>query len=229
MSRAISLFFPMYNEEANVERSVLAAVEALSKVAGDFEVIVVDDGSRDRTAAVAERLRAAEPRVRLVRHPANQGYGAAVRSGIAAARFPLVFFTDGDNQFDLRELPRVVEAIEGADVVAGYRQVRRDPWHRRLNAALFNGVVRRLFAVPVRDVNCAFKLFRREVLEGLALTSRGALINVEILTRARRRGARVREVGVTHYPRLAGSQTGARPKVVLRAFVELVRLWRELK
>ena len=229
MSQPISLFFPMYNEAGNIELAVGSALEALAKVTETYEVIVVDDGSGDDTAAIAARLQAEDPRVRLVRHEKNRGYGAAIRSGFAAARYPLIFFTDGDNQFDLKELPLVVERIAKADIVSGYRILRRDPWYRRLNAGLYNRLARLLFDIPVRDVNCAFKLYRREVVAGLELKSSGALINVEMLARARKRGARVLEVGVHHYPRSVGQQTGANPRVILRAFTELLRLRRELQ
>jgi glycosyltransferase involved in cell wall biosynthesis len=229
VSGALSLFFPMYNEERNIETAVQTAVEVLAKRGEEFEVIVVDDGSADRTGLIADRLAAADPRVHAVHHPTNLGYGAALRSGFAAARYPLIFFTDGDNQFDLRELPGVIAALGGADIVCGYRIARRDPWYRKLNAALYNGLARLLFRIPVRDVNCAFKLYRREAIAGLPLASTGALINVELLARARKRGAVLREVGVHHYPRTAGTQTGAKLGVILRAFTEIVRLWRDLR
>jgi glycosyltransferase involved in cell wall biosynthesis len=231
LADAVSVFFPMFNEEGNIDRAVQAALETLTTTARHCEVVVVNDGSRDETGAIADRLAAADPRVRVVHHPQNRGYGAALRSGFEAARHPLVVLMDGDNQFDLRELPLLIELIEEFDVVTGYRITRRDSPIRRLNAFMYNRLARLLFDIPVRDVNCGFKVYRRDLLEWLVpeLRSTGALINVEMLARAQERGARVAEVGVHHYPRQAGNQTGGHPMVILRAFRELFALWRELR
>lgn len=230
MTDALSLVFPMYNEAGNIERAVGSAIDTLAKLAVRFEVIVVNDGSRDATSAIADRLVAGDERVRVVHHAVNRGYGAALRSGFSAARYPLVLFLDGDNQFDVGELPGVLAALGDADAVSGYRITRRDPAIRRLNAFLYNRLARVLFDISVRDVNCAFKIYRRALLDRLLpeLSSTGALINVEMLARARKHGARVVEVGVHHFPREVGTQTGANPAVILRAFRELFRLWREI-
>jgi glycosyltransferase involved in cell wall biosynthesis len=221
----------MYNEEGNIEQVVTSAIAVLNDVADRYEVIVVDDGGRDRTGKIADRLAAANPHVRVVHHPVNRGYGAAVRSGFEAATQPLVGFVDGDNQFDLGELPVLLRGLDGVDIVSGYRITRRDPAFRRLYSFMYNQAARLLFDIPIRDVNCAFKIYRREMLDRLLpqLRSTGALINVEMLARARKLGARVREVGVHHYPRETGQQSGGNPAVIVRAFRELVELWRELR
>lgn len=231
MNVALSLFFPMYNEEGNIDQAVASALAVLATVSAQYEVIVVDDGSRDRTGAIADRLAAANPRVRVIHHPVNRGYGAALRSGFQAATHSFVILADGDNQFDLGELPVLVKALAGFDVVSGYRITRRDPLIRRLYAFLYNRLARLLFDIPVRDVNCGFKIYRRDLLERLLpqLRSTGALINVEMLARARKLGATVTEVGVHHYRRETGRPTGGNPAVILRAFRELLRLWRELR
>lgn len=231
MTDAVSLFFPMFNEEGNIGQAVTAALAALEKTAHTCEVIVVDDGSRDQTGAIADRLAASDVRVRVVHHPSNLGYGAALRSGLGAARYPVVVLVDGDNQFDVNEVGALLGALEDADVVSGYRISRRDPLNRRAYAFLYNRVARALFDIPIRDVNCGFKVYRRRLIEDVLpqLRSTGALINVELLARARKRGARVAEVGVHHYPRVAGSQTGGNPAVIVRAFRELVSLSRELR
>ena len=220
----------MYNEEGNIEQVVEAALAVLGGIADDYEVIVVDDGGRDKTGEIADRLAAANPRVRVVHHPVNRGYGSAVRSGFEAGKHALVGFVDGDNQFDLGELPILLRALDGVDIVSGYRIARRDPAVRRLYSFLYNQAGRLLFKIPIRDVNCAFKIYRRPVLDQVLpqLRSTGALINVEMLARARRMGARVREVGVHHYPRETGRQTGGNPAVIVRAFREMLELWREL-
>jgi glycosyltransferase involved in cell wall biosynthesis len=225
---SISAVLPAFNEQANLERAIDGLARALAAAAGDYEIIVVDDGSRDDSAAVLERLERRTPRLVVVRHERNLGYGAALRSGFRRARFSLVFFMDADNQFDPSEISRLLDRLGEADMVIGYRAVRRDPLPRRLNAWAFFTLVRVLFGYLARDVNCAFKLIRRELLEHLGLRSDGALINTELLVLARRRGARIVEVPVHHFPRTAGTQTGARPAVVLRAFRELFALRRNL-
>ena len=227
MSRAagsadVSAVMPAFNEEANLEQSVGQVATALAGQTRSFEIIVVDDGSRDGTAALLERLQGNHSQLRVVRHAANRGYGAAVRSGFDAARLSWVFLIDADNQFDPAEIGLLLAHAPEADIVAGYRRHRSDPLRRRLNALAFFTLVRLLFGQLGRDVNCAFKLIRRDLLVRMALQSDGALINTELLVLARQLHARIIEVPVHHYPRTAGTPTGANPRVVLRAFKELL-------
>ncbi|MGA2093709.1 MAG: glycosyltransferase family 2 protein [Sedimentisphaerales bacterium] len=226
---SISVFFPCYNEQDNVKRVVEKAVEALVGMGADFEVIVVNDGSADETGKAADALAAADKRVRVVHHPHNIGYGAAVQSGIRNAKKELVFFTDGDGQFDISEIKLLLPLIEQNDVVCGYRLDRKDPFVRKLNGWLWTQLVCVLFGMRIRDIDCAFKLFRSEVFERMKLSSAGALISAEILARATRCGYRIAEVGVHHYPRTAGKQTGAKLKVVLKAFKELFKLYNRIR
>jgi glycosyltransferase involved in cell wall biosynthesis len=225
----ISLVFPMFDEERNIGPLLTSALALVPRLADDFEIIVVDDGSRDGSAAVVEALRKLEPRVRLLRHPTNIGYGAALRSGLRASRGDLVFFTDADLQFDLREIETLLAHMDDFDIVAGYRASRRDPLRRRVLALGWGVLVRALFGLRVRDIDCAFKVFRRPVLDALPIASIGAFVNTEVLLRARRAGFRIREVPVTHHPRIAGRAKGATPRVIGRALVELVTLYRELR
>jgi glycosyltransferase involved in cell wall biosynthesis len=225
----VSIVLPCFNEAPNVADAVRAAIGAAEAHAADCEVIVVDDGSTDATAQIAARLADADRRVRLLVHPSNRGYGGAVRTGLRAARMPWVLLTDADLQFDLRELEAFVPLASEADLIAGWRIARQDPPHRRLNAAAWNWLMHRRFDLPVRDVDCAFKLIRRDLLEELPLTSGGAMISTELVVRAVAAGATVREVGVHHLPRVAGEQSGASPRVVIRAFRELGRLHGELR
>ena len=225
----VSAVMPAFNEEANLEQSLGRVAAALAGQTRSFEIIVVDDGSRDGTAALLERLAADHPQLRVVRHAANRGYGAAVRSGFDAARLSWVFLIDADNQFDPAEIGLLLAHAPRADNVAGYRRQRRDPLRRRLNALAFFTLVRLLFGRLVRDVNCAFKLIRRDLLVGMALHSDGALINTELLVLARQTQARIIEVPVHHYPRTAGTPTGANPRVVVRAFKELLAFRAELR
>jgi glycosyltransferase involved in cell wall biosynthesis len=204
-----------------VVRDLLAVLPGL---AASHEVIVVDDGSSDGTAATVARLAAEQPGVRLVRHGESRGYGAALRSGFAAAREPWAFFTDGDGQFDAREIGRLATAAEGADLVAGCRVRRADPALRRAGGKRWNTLVDAVLGVRVRDVNCAFKLVRREVLAVLSPVSTGALVNTELLGKALGRGFRLRQVAVSHRPRRHGRATGGSPRVALCALRELVQL-----
>jgi len=227
----ISAVLPAYNEEAVIEQSVLETEKVLKELADDFEIIVTDDGSEDGTARVLANLQQRRPDLplRVVTHRVNQGYGAALASGFDAARHDLVFFTDSDRQFDVRELSLLLPEIgDQADLVIGWRKKRADSPMRLLNAWGWRLLVNGLFGYTARDVDCAFKLFRREVWQSLTVGARGATFSAEFLVKARRLGFKVREVPVSHYPRPAGRATGARLSVITRAFLEIFRLWRNL-
>lgn len=222
---SISAVLPAYNEEMVIADTARSVASALSDITDDYEVVVVNDGSRDRTRQVVETLSAENPRIRCVSHPANRGYGAALWTGFTSATKDLVFLTDGDKQFDAREVAGFVPRIaEGADLVIGYRDPRRDPFMRLVNAWGWNLLVKFLFGYVARDVDCAFKLFRRSILDRVRVESTGATFSAEFLIKARRFGYRIVEMRATHYPRTAGKATGARLSVILRAFRELVRL-----
>ena len=214
------MVLPAHNEEANIGVVVKEALAVLPRHANQFEIIVVDDGSRDRTAEIVRSLAGVDPRVRLVQHNRNQGYGGALRSGFRASRGDYVMFMDADRQFDIADLRLLVPFASEYDIVAGFRLERRDPLHRRIFAETFNVTVRLLFGVHLRDIDCAFKLFRGDLIRSLPLFAPGALINTEIQAKARRHGARLQQVGVHHYPRVAGQATGGNPRVILRAMRE---------
>jgi len=229
----LSYFFPAHNEEANLEGLVNEAMAALPALADTFEIIAVDDGSRDGTARIAEGLAERHPGVvRLVRHSLNLGYGAALRSGFAAARYELVAFTDGDRQFRVADLGRLtarLAAADAPDIVVGFRIKRADPLVRTLYARAYRLANRIFFGLRVTDVDCACKLFRRTALESIRVESGGAFFSAELLIKLQAAGATVAEVGVPHYPRTAGSATGARPSVVFRAVRDFwllrLRMW----
>jgi glycosyltransferase involved in cell wall biosynthesis len=225
----VSIVLPCFNEEANVADAVRAASKAARDNAAAFEVIVVDDGSTDRTSEVASDLMDGTGHVRLLVHAHNRGYGAALRTGIAAARQPWVLLTDADLQFDLAQLEDFAPLAASADVVAGRRLLRDDPIGRRVIGVLWSGLTRCLFRVSVSDVDCAFKLIRRDLVERVHLTSDGALVSAELLVKLQAEGAQIVELGVRHRARVAGDQSGASPRVVGRAFRELVRQQRELR
>jgi dolichol-phosphate mannosyltransferase len=222
--RSLSIVLPCLNEAPAIERVVRDAVEVGRQIAPSLEVLVVDDGSIDDTFSVVSALMQELPEVRCLRHQANLGYGAALRTGFAHARKELVFFTDGDGQFDLHELPRLLALLGTFDVVTGYRVSRRDGPLRRLYGAAWTALTDALLGTGVRDVNCAFKVFPRSLVERAALTSTGALLGAELLSEARRQGLSVGELGVTHFPRTSGRPTGAVPAVIGRAFRELYAL-----
>jgi glycosyltransferase involved in cell wall biosynthesis len=226
---SISVFFPCFNEQGNVERVVRRAVEVLGKAGADFEVIIVNDGSKDRTGPIADSLAATDKRIKVVHHPRNMGYGAALQSGFKAATKKFVFFSDGDGQFDIGELPRMWPLMEQYDIVCGYRLNRQDPFIRKLNGWLWTKLVCFLFKMKIRDIDCAFKLFKKEVFDHIKMSSEGALISAEILARAGRAGYKITEAGVHHYPRTAGKQTGAKLRVILRAFKELFKLYNKIR
>ncbi len=224
----LSYFFPAHNEEANVAGLVEEALTILPTLADTFEIIVVNDGSRDRTKAIADELTASHPGVvRAVHHAVNRGYGGALRSGFGAARYELVAFTDGDRQFQVADVGRLtarLAAPDAHDVVVGFRIKRADPLIRTIYARAYRLANRIFFGLRVTDVDCACKLFRREVLDGIHVESEGAFFSAELLIKLQAAGARVAEVGVPHYPRTAGSPTGAKPSVVLRAVRDFWRL-----
>jgi glycosyltransferase involved in cell wall biosynthesis len=225
----LSIVLPCHDEGANIGRAIAEATRAAERVAEAHELLVVDDGSRDGTRGVAELASTEDARVRVLVHQRNAGYGAALSTGFMAARLAWVFLTDADLQFDLMELERFLPLAPDHDLICGYRIARADPLYRRANGAAWNALVRSLFDLPVRDVDCAFKLMRRELVQRLDLVSDGAMVSTELLARAQRAGARIAEVGVTHRPRVAGRASGANPHVVLGAFGQLRIVRRELR
>jgi glycosyltransferase involved in cell wall biosynthesis len=222
---SLSVFFPCYNEQDNLRRVYESATKVLGRQGLDYEIILVDDGSTDQTPQIANAIAVTNPRVTVVRHAANLGYGAALQSGIRAATKALVFYTDGDGQFDLNELPPLLPLMKEFDIVSCFRRNRQEGRIRKLNSWCWTCLVCLLFRLKLKDINCAFKLFKRRVFEGMELRSAGALINAEILARATRRGYAIGQVGVHHFPRLRGRPTGANLHVIFRAFRELVKLY----
>jgi glycosyltransferase involved in cell wall biosynthesis len=222
----LSLILPAYNEEANLEIVVNEALEELPANFQSFEIIVVDDGSHDRTPEIADRLASSQPdRIKVVHHRPNRGYGAALTSGFKAAQGDYLMFMDSDRQFKAADIKLLTPYVGKADIIAGYRKKRNDPFYRFLIGYTFNTIVTVLFGIHLRDIDCGFKIFKAEMLKSMELTSPGALINTEIHARAQRQGRSIIEVGVNHYPRLVGDQSGANIKVILRAMGETLALW----
>jgi len=225
----LSIVLPAYNEEGNIERAVREALAGAVKAEATCEVVVVNDGSRDGTARVLRKLEVElGPNLRVVDHPANLGYGAALRDGFRATRGELVFYTDSDNQFDLGELRDFMPLMKDNDVVLGYRVDRQDPWLRRFVSGGFNRLSSLAFGMRVRDLNCSFKLFKGDLIRALPLDTPDFFIDTELVARIHRGGYRYVQRGVRHYPRTAGKST-VRPSDVPRTLVSLARMWVRLR
>jgi glycosyltransferase involved in cell wall biosynthesis len=228
--RGLSVVLPAYNEEAVVEATVRCCLAVLAALTPDFEVIVVDDGSRDRTGPIADALAAEDPRVRVVHNRPNRGYGGALIAGFDAVTKSLTFFMDSDGQFDIADIAELLELREaGYRAVLGYRARRRDAWPRKVNAWGWNRLGRLLFGLRIRDVDCAFKLYDTNLVRALDVRAEGAMVNTEMLVKLVKLGVPYAEVPVRHYPRTHGSATGANPRVIARAFRELLRLRGKLR
>lgn len=219
----LSIVVPFWNEEENIEATVREIRDVFDSRVELYEVILVNDGSHDKTGALADELARNDARVRVVHHPRNLGYGAAIMSGFTAARHELIFYTDGDLQFDLKEFDRLVPLLATSDIATGYRGNRRDPWYRKMNAGMYNMVVRILFGVKVTDLDCAFKIYRKSMFEKIHPQTNGIFICGDILIQATKLGLKIGEVEVTHYPRARGTPIGGNPLVILTAMYELAK------
>lgn len=228
-ARSLTVIFPIYNEEKNLQATLTNAMNALCQLKLDWQMILINDGSEDCSSSLIESYAINSPNIQIDHHSKNRGYGAALRSGFELATKELVFFTDSDGQFDLHDLTKMLPYATDYDMVIGYRAMRNDPWYRKLNSLIGNFLGRILFGIHVRDINCAFKIFRRDFLDRIQTESDGALVNTEILAKARKLSCTMMEVPVNHYPRLHGTPTGANPKVIVKTFLEFFRLWRKLR
>jgi glycosyltransferase involved in cell wall biosynthesis len=218
---SLSVVMPAHNEEEAIASTVHEVIDALSAWMQDFEVIVVNDGSQDRTGIILDTIAAAHPCLKVIHHPVNQGYGAALVSGFEAITKDLVFFMDSDGQFDIHDLESFFPLLEEYDAVLGYRMNRQDTWMRNVNAWGWKILVGMVFSVYVRDVDCAFKLYPAQFFREHRLETPGAMINTEILYKFTRAGNTYTQVGVRHLPRRGGRATGAKLSVIMRAFREL--------
>ncbi len=219
--RSLSVILPAYNEEAVIEQTLRTIMPVLAGWMHNFEVLVINDGSKDHTAQIVARLSVYDARIKLINHPRNKGYGAALVTGFESATKETTFFMDSDGQFDIRDLIAFFPLIELYDAVLGYRIDRQDVWMRKLNAWTWKQLVHFMFGVSVRDVDCAFKLYRSQFFRSHQLETCGAMINAEVLYKLGRYGYTYTEVGVRHLPRQAGKATGAKPAVILRALHEM--------
>ncbi|MDP3733268.1 MAG: glycosyltransferase, partial [Candidatus Daviesbacteria bacterium] len=231
MIKNLSIFFPLFNEEGNVETLVKKAVDVLEKLKLEYEIILVNDGSTDKTGEVVEKLVGENQRIKAINHPKNLGYGEALKSGFYNARYDTICYTDGDGQFDFSEIDKFLKEIEDHDLVIGYRIKRQDPFFRILFNKGWKLSLLAFFGLTLKDVDCGFKMIRKSVLEKIPHleSSRGAMINAELAIKAKKYGFKVTQTGVNHYPRLSGKPTGAGIKVIVKSFLDLLRLWWKLK
>lgn len=221
----LSIFFPCYNEEANIRALLNKTHQFCKRHINRFEILVVNDGSKDKTAQIVKEMCVLFPEIRLINHEKNLGYGAALISGFRQATLEYVFYTDGDGQFEIDELADLLPKLNPKTVFSGYRAHRKDPFFRKLNATIFNLAFNVFFMNLIRDIDCSFKIYPKWFLDQTDLWSQGALIDGEMLIKSKRKGLKIEQFPVKHYPRVHGAQTGAKLKVIFRAMLEFLKLW----
>ena len=231
MLKNLSVFFPAYNEEANISETILAARPVLEKISPTWEIIVVNDGSGDNTKEVADELSRQDKRIRVISHKENRGYGAALQSGFYGAKYDWIVYNDSDGQFDFSEVTRFLEKVDSFDLLIGHRIKRKDSFYRKFLAKGWGMLVFLFFGLRLKDVDCGFKMVKKEVIEKIPRleSERGGMINAELAIKAKAAGFKIGQVGVTHYPRRAGQATGSQIRVIIKSFLDLARLWKKLR
>ena len=225
-NQSITAFFPIFNDQETVESLARKALEVLPMLTGDYEILLVNDGSTDASGAIADRLAQTIKQLRVIHHPSNQGYGAALRTGFSNASKDLIFYTDGDGQYDVSELKLLAPLMtDGVDVVNGYKIKRHDNRGRKASGAIYNNVARRLFSLPISDVDCDFRLMRRSAIDRISLGLSSGAICVELVRKLSSAGCTFREVPVHHYPRLHGKSQFFTPRSVARTLFDFCVLW----
>jgi glycosyltransferase involved in cell wall biosynthesis len=228
----LSVSMPAYNEEKNIGKTIENVLSVLKTLnLKDYEVIVVDDGSKDKTAQVVKNLEKKDSHIKLVDHEVNKGYGEAVKSGLYSAKMDYIVFVDSDGQFDFADINKLIEKIDEVDIVVGYRINRQDSPMRLINGWGWTQLSNILFGLGVKDIDCGFKLFKKKVIDTIPKieSTRGAMINPEVLAKSKKAGFRIAQVGVSHFPRTEGSSTGAKLSVIFSSFADLIKMWWKLK
>ncbi|WP_258188293.1 glycosyltransferase family 2 protein [Candidatus Hakubella thermalkaliphila] len=225
----MSVFFPVYNDWGTIGSMVVTAISVLDRVARDYEIILVDDGSQAQTRGILEKINLFSDRVRVVYHERNQGYGRAIRTGIQESKYQYIFYTDADAQYDARELELLLPSMtEGVDIVNGYKIRRSDPLYRVIIGKLYHHITRLMFRFPIRDIDCDFRLMRKSIFDQVELESNSGVICVEMITKIHRAGFRFAEVGVHHYFRTSGKSQFFTFRRVFRVGIDLLKLWWKL-
>lgn len=231
MKSTVSLVIPIYNEAGNIERTARIACEVLDRIASDYELILVDDASADETPRILDRLAKANPKIRVEHHARNRKLGGSLKTGFSKATKDIVIYSDADLPFDFNDIQRAIHVIQNinADIVAAYRHDRTsDRWYRIVYTLAYNWLIRMIYRIRIRDVNFAFKAFKREVLQQIQLRSEGSFINAELLVRADRMGFYICQIGVDYFVRRVGESTLASPKVICKIIREMISLYSEL-
>jgi glycosyltransferase involved in cell wall biosynthesis len=228
---SLSVFFPTYNEEGNIAETVNKAIGVLENLKLKYEILIINDGSKDSTLKVIEGLAKKNPNIKVINHPQNLGYGEALKSGFYNSKYDTIVYTDGDGQFDFKEVTKFLEKIDEYDLLIGYRIKRQDPILRKIFGKGWKLSIWTFFQLPIKDVDCGFKMVKKKVLEKIPHleSQRGAMINAELAVKAKKFGFKVGQVGVNHYPRLSGKPTGNGVKVIIKSYLDLIRLWWKLK
>jgi len=231
--KEISVFFPAYNEEKNISETITKADRTLKEITENYEILVIDDGSKDKTSERVNKLAKKNKKIRIIKHEKNKGYGAALISGLYNSKYEWIAFTDSDGQFDFSEIKKLIEVQRrtSADLVIGYYLKRKVSFIRKMNSAVWQFIVRLMFGLKVRDIDCGFKLINKQVIEKIPRleSQRGAFISTEILVKAKIGGFKIAETSVHHYPRKEGAATGANFDVIVNSFKDLFKLRRKLK
>jgi len=229
----MSVFLPAYNEEANLKRTVKNVVDNLNKNVSKWELIIVDDGSKDKTGKISDDLASKNKNIRVIHHNPNRGYGGAFKSGLYAAKYPWISFIDSDGQFDFSEIDRFISTQKKtkADMVIGFYKGRKVSFFRKLNSKVWQTIVWMLFGLKVKDIDCGFKLISKDIVDTIEplQSERGAFISSEFLIKSKKAGYKIVEIGVEHYPRKQGEATGAKLDVIIQSFIDLFTLWQKLK
>ena len=231
MIKSLSVFFPVVNEEANLENIVSHAVRVLENLKLDYEIIIVDDGSTDKTGEIAEKLAKENSLIQVLHHNGNYGYGEALKTGFYNAKYEIIVYTDGDGQFNFSEVDNFLEKIEAYDLIIGFRIKRKDNFIRTLFAKGWAFALFLFFGLNLKDVDCGFKMIRKKVLDTIPKleSTRGGMINAELAIKAKKFGFKITQIGVNHYPRVAGKPTGANINVIVSSFADLFKLWWRLR
>jgi glycosyltransferase involved in cell wall biosynthesis len=230
MIKSLSVFFPAFNEEKNIKSTVEDAVAVLKTLPLEWEILVINDGSKDKTAFEVEELMKKYPTVRLINHQGNKGYGGALKTGFTQAKYSWVVFADSDGQFKFDDVKKMLEKTDEADVILGYRLNRADPFQRRIFTWGWKMLAMIILGLNVRDYSCGFKMIKKSVFEAIMpINSEEKVTQIEMLIKAKRKGYKFAEVGVHHYPRIHGVPTGANLAVVIKSFVDMMKLWQELQ
>ncbi len=223
----LSIFFPVYNEEKNIKETILNTVNLMisMKEISNFEILIINDGSKDNTQKISDYLSSKNNKIKVINHSENKGYGAALKTGIKSCKYEYIFFSDADLQFDINDIKKMIKYINKYDVIIGYRLNRKDNLFRKINAMSWNILNRILFGLRVKDIDCAFKLFKKDSLNEIKIYSNGAMINAEILIKLQRRGFNFKEIAVNHFSRMSGKPTGGNINVIIKAFNEIIFLY----